>query len=117
MKLKLGQIFWMRDLNEYGGLGDCDFECKVVGLKECKFLDGTKFTDFLIQKTLLNNYHESFKSVKSRTHEESLRYDFETKELKYWFSMSWPAEHSEWRKLDSSVHKTKPKGLRRGSRG
>ncbi len=114
MKLKLGQVFWMRDVNEYGGLGRSDYECKVVGTKICNFIDGTRFTDYLIEKTRLNSYHASFNTKKSRTTKETLRYDHDSKEIKYWFEINWPAHCAEWRLVKDKIYRTKPKGLRKG---
>ena len=93
MKLtKLGQIFYTRDINEYGGLGRSDFECKVVGIKDCRFLNGDRFIDFLIEETRLNDYHVSFKKKKDRTHELTLRYDFDTNSYRYWHVQHCPGE-------------------------
>lgn len=114
MKLKLGQVFWMQDVNEFGGVGRSDYECKVVGTKICKFIDGSGFTDYLIDKTRLNSYHVSFKAKKDRTNRETLRYDHDTKELKYWFSIHWPKTVEMWKPVKDKIFKKKPRGLRKG---
>lgn len=112
---KLGQIFWMRDVNEFGGVGRSDFECKVIGIKDCKFLNGARFIDFLVEETRLNDYHESFKFKKSRTHEVSFRYDFQDKTLKYWHAQYWPGTVEEWRQVERQIFSAKPKNLRVGA--
>ncbi len=114
MNLKLGQVFWKRNINEYGGLGRSDFECKVVGIKVCEFIDGSKFTDFLVEETRLNDYHESFKAKESRTHQESYRYDHNSNELTHWYEVNWPGHFAEWQKVKDKMLTTKPKDLRKG---
>lgn len=114
MNLKLGQIFWVRELNEYGGIGRSDFECKVIGKKVCQFLNGKNFTDFLVEITRLNDYHVSFSSKESRTHNKTFRFDLNTKELKYWHEQHWPGNIEEWRPFKDKIFKTKPKDLRSG---
>ena len=119
MKLKLGQVFWQRDTNEYDGtaLGRSDFECKVVGVKLCTFIDGTGFTDYLIKKTRLNGYHgyhEYFKTKESRTVDLTFRYDHDDKTIKYWHEQYWPGHVTEWRDVEEHIYKKKPKGLRKG---
>ena len=114
MKLKLGQIFWQRDTNEYGAQGRSDYECKVVGIKVCKFIDKTGFTDYLIKKTRLNGYHVDFKSKESRTIDLSLRYDHDDKTIRYWHEQHWPGHVAEWRAFKADIIKKKPKDLRKG---
>lgn len=114
MKLKLGQVFWMQDVNEFGGVGRSDYECKVVGVKVCEFLNQPGFTDYLLEKTRLNSYHASFKTKESRTNKETLRYHPNTKELVYWHAQYWPGTVEEWREVKDKVFIKKPKTLRKG---
>lgn len=113
MKLKLGQIFWIRDIDCYGEIGRSDYECKVIGVKNCKFIDNSSFDDYLVEETRLNGYNVSFKSKESRTKEISFRYDNDEKQLKYWYVQNWPSEVKKWKIFDDKICLKKPKNLRK----
>ena len=102
---KLGDIFYYK---EFHVQRMSYYECKVIGVKVCDFLNGQKFTDFLIEQTAMNNYHEDFKKKEDRTGEETFRLDRNSNKLTYWHEQNWPAHFSEWRSFKGTLLKSKP---------
>jgi hypothetical protein len=105
---KLGQTFWIRDDRS-------DYECKVICTKVCTFLDGTKFTDILVQQIRLNDFHVSFYPVEKRTREVSYRYYFHDKKLSMWEEpRNWPGHvPGSWQAFKYELSLTVFKNLRK----
>ena len=109
MRLKIGQTVWMKEDRS-------DFECKVVGKKIVeRLIDGEvcKYYDYLIARTRLNSYHESFATPESRTYEDSYRFYPDENRIVKWRSF-FMSDGGEWETYEYKIFKKKPRKLRRG---